>query len=133
MSNGFAGWKEWDPRTHTVTVGKTRVKAHKFHATKTEYLGILFDSKKEAHRYQLLLLRGELGEIADLELQPHFALMVNGIKVGRFRADFRYVELATGELITEDVKSPPTRLDRAYRLRKRIVEALYCIEIREVL
>lgn len=128
--SGFSGWRDWDPTTHTVTVGK---KAHKFHAQRTVFLGIAFDSKREANHYAALLLRGQAGEIADLELQPTFPIVVNGIRVGKFTADFGYVELATGAVVTVDVKSTITRLDRAYRLRKKLVEAIYQIEITEVL
>ena len=129
--SGFAGWKDWD-YSYTVMTGKKPVKAHKFHATKTEFLGIVFDSKREAARYSALLIRGLAGEIADLELQPRFELHVNGIRVGKFTADFGYVELTTGQRVIEDVKSQPTKTE-AYRLRKRVVEALYGIQITEVL
>ena len=45
--------------------------------------------------------------------------MVNGKKIGRYTADFRYVD-STGVAIVEDVKSKVTRT-RDYMLRKKIL------------
>jgi hypothetical protein len=56
---------------------------------------------------------------------------LNGHKIGVYRGDFQYTECASGEQIVEDVKSQPTKTP-VYRLKKKIVAALYDIEIREV-
>jgi len=56
--------------------------------------------------------------------------VVKDRKVGEYRADFRYVEARTGKLIIEDVKGVKTAV---YRLKKKLFEALYGIEITEVL
>jgi hypothetical protein len=58
--------------------------------------------------------------------------MVNGIKIGRYTADFRYVN-STGVTVVEDVKSKVTRT-RDYMLRKKIL-ATYNppIHIKEIL
>lgn len=92
--------------------------------------GWRFDSKAEAIRYRELLLRGRAGEIADLELQPVFLIVVNGIRIATYRADFAYRDLqAGGAFVVEDVKGVRTPV---YRLKKRLVEALHGIVIREI-
>jgi hypothetical protein len=103
--------------------------ASKYRAIKTEVDGVLFDSKREAAHYCELKLRQKAGEIDLLELQPEFALVVSGVVVGKYRADFRYVLTHNGELVVDDSKGFRTPV---YRLKKKIVEAIYGIEIQEV-
>ena len=105
--------------------------ATKYHNHKTTHQGIRFDSQKEANRYQELLLLERAGEIRSIELQPRYDLVVNGHKIGFYRGDFRYKDVATGTVILEDVKSPATKT-AVYRLKKKLVKALYGIEITEV-
>ena len=105
--------------------------ATKYHNRKTTYQGIQFDSEKEKNRYQELRLLERAGLIRGLELQPRYDLRVNGHKLGFYRGDFRYEEVATGETVLEDVKSPVTRT-AVYRLKKKLVKALYDVEIVEV-
>ena len=57
-------------------------------------------------------------EISDLEVHPKFDLMVNGVKIGRYTADFRYKK--GSDVIVEDVKSRATKT-RDYVLRKKIL------------
>lgn len=90
--------------------------------------GITFASKREAKRYGELMYLCKAHEIGAIELQPVFPIRINGINIGRYTADFRYEDRRTGETIVEDVKSKPTKTE-AFSLRKRIVEALYGIEI----
>ena len=112
--------------------------AAKYRNTKTVIDAITFDSKKEGQYYQLLKMRERLGEIDRLELQPVFDLYVEPpgrgrIHVGRFTPDFRYWERRAGGdvLCVVDVKSGPTKTE-AYRLRKKLAEAIYGITILEV-
>lgn len=91
-----------------------------------------FDSKKEAHRASGLACMERFGMIRDLRTHPRFLLFVRGQYIGRFTADFCYRKCDTDELIVEDVKGGRATKTEAYRLRKRIVEALYGITIREV-
>ena len=97
--------------------------------------GHTFASKREAERYAELRLLGKAGEIEALELQPKFLLYVipykppyRRIDVGVYIADFSYIE--KDEMVVEDVKSPATRTP-LYRLKKKMVEALYGIMVRE--
>jgi len=103
---------------------------NKYNAQKTTIQGITFDSKKEASRYLVLLSREQAGEITDLQCQPRWPLVVNGVKVSRYTADFSYTT-KDGEYIVEDVKSTATKT-RAYVMRRKLMLALHGIEIREV-
>lgn len=88
--------------------------------------GILFASEKECRRYGELKLLQKVGEITELELQPKFPCVVNGKKVCVYVADFRYS--TTQGVVIEDVKGFKTTL---YRLKKKLVKALFGIEITE--
>ena len=115
--------------------------ANKYHAEPIHVDGVRFASKREAARYLELKLMSKAGLIDELELQPVFPLHVMEIwrsqvpiriaTVGKFTADFRYRDLSTGEIVVEDVKSTVTKTE-AYRLRKRIAEAVHGITIREL-
>lgn len=88
-----------------------------------------FDSKAEHRRYHILKLMEKANEIRNLERSPRFDLIVNGIKCGFYKADFAYFK--GQKRVIEDVKSEPTKTP-VYRLKKKIVEALYGVEIVEV-
>ena len=105
--------------------------ATKYHNRKTMHQGIRFDSRKEADRYQELLLLEQAGLIRSIELQPRYNLIVNGHKLGFYRGDFRYEEVATGRSVLEDVKSPITKT-AVYQLKKKLIKAIYDIEISEI-
>lgn len=94
----------------------------KFGSKWTEVDGILFQSAKEADRYRELKLLEFSGQITALVLQPSYPLIVNGVKVGKYIADFSYIR--NGKVVVEDVKSNPTKT-AVYRLKKRMFEVLY--------
>jgi len=116
----------------------------KYKAVKTTIDGITFDSKKEAKRYTELKLLEKAGHITHLELQPEYQITINGAKICKYKADFRYftvraedreqyksskgewiVPTMTGDKegqIVEDVKGFKTPI---YRLKKKLVEASY--------
>lgn len=99
----------------------------KYGAKRTEVDGIVFASMAEARRYGELKLLERAGKIKDLELQPVYALIVNGVRVGNYIGDFRYVEGET--VVLEDVKGVKTPV---YQLKKKLVEAIYKFKITEV-
>lgn len=112
----------------------------KYGNIKVEYDGMKFDSKKELKCWQELKLREKAGEIYRLKRQVPFDLIVHGKKIGKFTADFVWEEKcdcpplpdAFVEIVA-DAKSPATRKETAYRLRKRIFEAQYApLVIREL-
>jgi hypothetical protein len=82
--------------------------------------GIRFASKAEARRYGQLKLLEKAGEISGLQLQPKFPIVVNGVKVCAYIADFAYFT-ATGRVV-EDVKGVQTPM---FRLKRKLVEAIY--------
>lgn len=73
----------------------------KYGAKKTLEDGIVFDSKREAKRYQQLKLLERAGEISDLELQVEFELQpsfeIDGEKRHpiKYIADFVYTDCRT--------------------------------------
>lgn len=93
--------------------------------------GRRFDSKAEARRALELCALEMAGEIKDLMYQVPYPLVVNGVKIGTYFADFSYRDALTGHETVEDVKSRPT-MTPAYRLKKKLVLALYGVRIVEV-
>lgn len=125
MSRGYPGWENYK-----APAGKT--KRSKYRAERTEVDGLKFASRREAARYETLLLDQKAGLISELEVQPQFPLYVirpNGVTVviARYLADFRYQR--DGREVVEDAKGMRTE---AYVLKKKFVEAQYGIEIVEV-
>jgi len=93
----------------------------------------------EAGRYAELKILQDTGKISALQCQPAYKIQVNETKIGRYTADFLYHDERTGKDIVEDVKGqiPVKRRGRwkyprgwsEFRLRVRIVEALYGVEV----
>lgn len=81
---------------------------NKYHARKVVIDGITFASGLEGRRYRMLKLMERTGEITDLRLQVVYDLNVNGIKIGKYIADFVY--LLNGVEIIEDAKGKLTQL-----------------------
>lgn len=94
----------------------------KYRAIKTELDGITFDSKREAARYAELKMMQHHGVIDRLELQPVYEISINGRKVCKYIADFRYFCRARNRWVTEDVKGVQTPV---FRLKKKLIEAQY--------
>lgn len=90
---------------------------------------IFFHSKAERRRWTQLRLLERAGEIQNLKLQEPFPLVVNGLKIGVYYADFSYVEVRTETAIIEDIKGISTAV---YKLKKRLVNALYGVDIVEL-
>lgn len=117
---------------------------NKYGNIKVVFRGITFDSKKEAARYQELLLLELAGKIDCLERQRKYVLQ-EGFRYGdgkwilpiTCKWDFWYREYYEGRreftIVAEDVKSPPTRKKEAYVIRKKLFMKRYPeIEFREV-
>jgi hypothetical protein len=133
MSRGYTGWDVLDP---TSPVLQPRAKRHKYGAKKTEVDNITFDSKREAARYGELKLLEQAGEIGGLCCQPRYELCVTTeageiVTLGYYVGDFRYVD-GVGDLVVEDVKSPPTKTP-IWRWKVKHLRAQYGIVITEVL
>jgi len=143
MSADREAWTQWiKTRGPDGVQVHTRPSTNKYQAHAVRVDGILFDSQREAARYQELKLRQLAGEISHLEIHPGFALIVPQLSgdelpvavfhtVGMFHADFKYRDHRTKAWVVEDVKSTPTKTE-AYKLRKKIVEAVHGITITEI-
>lgn len=107
----------------------------KYRANKCVYDGIKFDSNREMSRYIDLKLLEQAGTISDLKLQVKFELQpsyeFNGRKIRAitYVADFTYRDNRTNEDVVEDSKGFRTEV---YKLKKKMFEYLYKIEIKEV-
>ena len=88
-----------------------------------------FDSKKEAKRYDELLLLLRAKKISELDLQPEFLLMNtqrhNEITYAKvmYKADFQYKQ--NGKTIVEDVKSDHTAKLATYRVKIKWFLSIY--------
>lgn len=120
-------------RTGQFDEGSPALGGRKYHAWPTVVDNIRFHSKKEARRYCELKLLLKAGEIKDLELQPRYLLSVPRFdrcgmrKVGFYVADFRYLDVGTGQLVIEDVKGYDLPFGR---WKRKHAEAQYGIQIR---
>lgn len=104
----------------------------KYGNKKTEVDGIKFDSKAEANRYEKLKALEKSGVIKGLELQKTYKLCKGRWNNGKpfsisYKADFVYS--LDGDIIVEDVKGFRTE---AYQLKKKLMKAVYGIEITEI-
>lgn len=129
MGNGYT--EEWlrdyqARRGLKIEIVSVEPKPSKYRNKKTEVDGFIFDSKREATRYQDLKIMEREGLIRDLVLQKRYELEVNGIRIGAYVADFVYTE--DGQSIVEDCKGIRTDL---YKWKRKLMRAIYGIEIRE--
>jgi hypothetical protein len=103
------------------------VKAPKYKNVKTTVDGIVFDSAKEARRYGELKLLQRGRQISGLQVQPSFPIVINGVKVCTYKADFGYVD-QIGSPVIEDCKGFKTPV---YRLKKKLMLAVHGISVVE--
>ena len=121
-------------------------KGRKYGNKKTEIDGIAFDSKKEARRYQELLLLQQSGAIHDLKRQVKYILIPTqrepdaigargGIHKGKvierecaYIADFVYTT-EDGLTVVEDAKGFRTE---KYLIKRKLMLYIHGIRIREV-
>ena len=83
--------------------------------------GIVFASKREMVRYSELRMLEQSKIISDLTLQPEFPLMVNGVIVCKYRADFRYRD-QTNRVVIEDSKGMKTEI---YKIKAKLFHAVF--------
>lgn len=112
--------------------------------------GIIFDSTKEARRYEQLLLLQRAGEISDIKRQVTYELIPAQYetierysKDGKrlkdqqrlverkveYIADFTYTDTKTGEVIVEDAKGFRTK---DFILKRKLLLFRHGIKLREV-
>jgi hypothetical protein len=117
-----AEWKLMQARQRTTP----EPKPGRIRSTKTVVDGMTFDSKREAQRWHELILEQRAGHISALRRQVPFAITINRMHVCDYIADFVYVR--NGAEVVEDSKGFRTEM---YRLKKKLVRAVYGVEIVE--
>jgi hypothetical protein len=120
------------PQGHKLDGTFKKSKRGKYNQQGRHEDGHWFASKAEAERYLQLKQLRDQGKIEHLELQPSFPVQVKGIAICTYRADFRYIIISDGgwrQDVVEDVKGLPTP---EYKLKKKLVEAIYQIPIHEI-
>lgn len=112
------------------------LKKQKYKAVKTEFDGIVYDSKKEADHAKDLSILLKSGKITGLRRQVIFRWdekHIIGNKEKSFKrkyiADFVYFDLEQNKTIIVDVKGFRTA---EYKKKKKIVECIFEIKITEV-
>lgn len=118
------------PRCKRHTGYGRPLKPSKYRNQRVTVEGVEFDSKKEAARWVELQAAERAGQIWDLRRQVRFPLDVNGTHICDYVADFEWkVQMGSCTArIVEDVKGRKTR---EYGLKKRLMRALYGVEIKE--
>lgn len=101
---------------------------NKYGARRTRKGQNIYDSAKEADRGTVLLLEQRAGRITDLRRQVTIEIVIDGVCVLTYKADFVYREEDSGQIIIEDPKGARTPL---YRLKKSLIESLSPLRIRE--
>lgn len=106
----------------------------KYKSRKVNVNGITFDSKKEAKRYQELVLLERAGRIQNLQRQVKFELIpsqrIDGKVVERacqYVADFVYQE--DGKTIVEDTKGFKTK---DYIIKRKLMLSVHGIQVKEI-
>jgi hypothetical protein len=103
----------------------------KYKNIKTIINGITFDSKKEAGYYGILRLKEKANLIDCFEMQIRYDIVVNNQKIGFYKADF--VTYKNGKVLEViDVKSEMTKKLPVYRMKKKLIKAIYGFDIVEI-
>lgn len=119
------------------------LRTNKYNAVKVETENGRYDSKHEARRIEALYVLQQCGQIQGLERQPVYELVVNGVKIGKYKGDARFmtlreVELQTlngprvfpaGVVILVDAKGMKTPV---YKLKCKLMLACHGIEVIEL-
>ena len=127
-------------------LGMPQTKGRKYHNEPDTRGKMHFDSKKEARRYDELMVLLRAGQIRKLELQRQFTLQESYItpegervRAIKYVADFAYERATqpdvTGEVhwlpVVEDVKSRATKT-KQYAMKRKMMQEHFGIYIQEV-
>lgn len=107
------------------------MKQPKYRNKKTVIDGFKFDSKKEANRYLIYKDEKERKRILDFKMQVKYKFIINGQLVCSYVSDF-VIKHLDGRTEVIDVKSEMTRKLPVYRIKKKLMKAIYNIEVKEV-
>lgn len=116
-----------------ATASATPTRSGKYNAKGRRIDGIWFASEAEAIRYMQLKEMQDKGLIDKLSTQVSFRCIVSGHLICTYRADFQYMLLDERgnsiDRVVEDVKGMITDV---YRIKKKLVEAIFTLEIKEI-
>lgn len=102
------------------------------HGAITDFRGALrFDSKKQARCWDELLLRKLAGELTHVQREVTFRFTLEGVDVGRYRADFYYRD-SQGQWHVADCKSRHTAKLPGWWRTKQLLLACYGYEVIEL-
>lgn len=107
----------------------------KYHNKKVIYKGIKFDSIKERNWYMVLENYARNGRIKDLKRQVPFELIptykINNRTVRKMQyiADFTYITTNDNKLHIVDVKGSKNIITEAFKIKKKLFEYKYGVEI----
>lgn len=118
--------------TKFVPAGQFPGKRPKYGNRRTRVDGLDFDSGAEAARWSTLKILERTGHVRDIRRQVRFRLVVAGVLVCSYIADFVYWDERLGREVVEDVKSKATRTD-VYRIKRKLMMAVHGIEVAEVI
>lgn len=107
------------------------MKQPKYRNKKTVLDGFTFDSQKEANRYLIYKDEKERKRILDFKMQVKYKFIINGQLVCSYVSDF-VIKHLDGRTEVIDVKSEATRKLPVYRIKKKLMKAIYNIEVKEV-
>jgi hypothetical protein len=91
---------------HAVRTTALVSKRQKYGRKPTWFDGVYFGSHRELQRYKDLKLMQDADAISGLGIHPRYDLYACGVKLGYVELDFEYLDVATGKMVYEDVKSP---------------------------
>lgn len=103
-------------------------KPSKFGNIKTLYNGFMYDSKHEARYARELDLRVKAKDIVSYEKQVRFPIVINEIKICDYVCDF--IVLKNDK--SQEVIDCKGMLTDVYKLKKKLVEAIYKVKIIEI-
>lgn len=116
------------PAQFQAMISQPPSKGAKFGNVWTEVDGIKFQSKAEATYYGKLKLLKRSGKISDFKRQVPFRIVVNGFFICTYRADF-VVYYLDGVRQVVDVKSEATENLYSFQIKKKLLKALYNLDL----
>lgn len=129
----MAKQESWTPEQYQAYYRQEQLKMNnvpklKYGNMPTVIDGIRFDSKKESQYYGRCKMLLKAGEIKKIECHVAFPLIVNGIKICDYEADF-VLYYPDGSFRVKDVKSAATEGLAVFRLKKALMLAIHNINV----
>lgn len=88
---------------------------------------LYFPSRAEAVRFAELRLQERAGVISNLQVQVAYPVVINSVRVTKYVADFVYTK--NNRRVIEDVKGNKDFLSDVFKLKQKLIGAIYGVEI----